>query len=58
VDELYRLLEAGKRAAGVKGEIDTTPFGREQNRACLELLMKYCVQQKLVPGPIGVDQLW
>lgn len=58
VEELYRLLEAGKQAAGVKGEIDTAPFGREQNRACLELLMKYCVQQKLVPGPIGVDQLW
>ena len=58
VEELYRLLEAGKKAAGVQGSIDTAPFGKEANRRCLELLMKYCVQQKLVPGPIGVDQFW
>ncbi len=58
VDELYRLLQAGKRAAGMKGEIDLAPFGKEANRACLELLIKYCVQQKLIPGRIDVDELW
>ena len=47
VAELYRLLEAGKKAAGLPaaGEIDTAPFGKEANRPCLELLISYAVQQ-------------
>jgi 4,5-dihydroxyphthalate decarboxylase len=58
VDELYRLLKAGRQAAGVTGEIDIAPFGKEANRACLELLIKYCVQQKLIPARIDVDELY
>lgn len=59
VAELYRLLEAGKRAAGAPaGGIDTAPFGREANRPCLELLMTYAVQQQLVPRRFSVDELW
>jgi 4,5-dihydroxyphthalate decarboxylase len=58
VAELYRLLEAGKKAAGKPGPIDTAPFGKEANRPCLELLTKYASQQKLVPHPIAVDELW
>ena len=58
VAELYRLLEAGKRAAGQSGPIDTTPFGKEANRPCLELLIGYAVQQKLIPRRIEVDELW
>jgi 4,5-dihydroxyphthalate decarboxylase len=57
VAELYRLLEAGKRAAGSAGAIDTTPFGREANRPCLELLISYAVQQGLIPRPFVVDEL-
>ena len=58
VGEFYRLLEAGKAAAGPQGDIDMVPFGEEKNRACLELLIKYCVQQKLIPGRLNVDDLW
>jgi 4,5-dihydroxyphthalate decarboxylase len=58
VAELYRLLEGGKRAAGQSGPIDTTPFGRQANRPCLELLIGYAVQQKLIPQRIEVDELW
>jgi 4,5-dihydroxyphthalate decarboxylase len=58
VAELYRLLEAGKAAAGKAGAIDTAPFGREANRPCLELLISYVVQQRLVPRPLAVDELW
>ena len=58
VAELYRLLEAGKRAAGSTGAIDTIPFGKEANRPCLELLVSYAIQQKLVPQKIDVDRLW
>jgi 4,5-dihydroxyphthalate decarboxylase len=58
VAELYRLLAAGKNAAGNPGPIDTAPFGKEANRPCLELLAGYAMQQKLVPRPLAVDELW
>ena len=56
--ELYRLLEAGKKAAGKTGATDTTPFGKDANRPCLELLLTYAVQQRLIPRPLTVDELW
>ncbi len=60
VAELYRLLEQSKKAAGLPaaGEIDTAPFGKEANRPCLELLISYAVQQRLIPRPIAIDALW
>jgi 4,5-dihydroxyphthalate decarboxylase len=59
VAELYRLLEAGRAAAGgAKGGIDTTPFGKEANRPCLELLIFYCLQQRLIGRQLSVDELW
>jgi 4,5-dihydroxyphthalate decarboxylase len=58
VAELYRLLEAGKQAAGPPGAIDTAPFGREANRPCLEMLISYAVQQALIPRRLVVDELW
>lgn len=58
VAELYRLLEAGRRAAGPAGDIDTVPFGKEANRPCLELLIGYALQQRLIPRRIEVDDLW
>lgn len=58
VAELYRLLEAGKRAAGSPGPIDTAPFGKEANRPCLDLLISYANQQGLTPRPLTVDELW
>jgi 4,5-dihydroxyphthalate decarboxylase len=58
VAELYRLLEAGRKAAPPKGEIDTAPFGKDANRKGLELLMSYAVQQRLVTHAIPIDDLW
>ena len=58
VAELYRLLEAGKRAAGQPGPLDTAPFGKDANRPCLELLISYAMQQKLIPAKIAADALW
>jgi 4,5-dihydroxyphthalate decarboxylase len=57
VAELYRLLEAGKQAAGSRGPIDTAPFGKEVNRPCLDLLVSYSVQQGLIPRRLDVDEL-
>jgi 4,5-dihydroxyphthalate decarboxylase len=60
VAELYRLLEAGKTAAGLPaaGQIDTAPFGKEANRPCLELLISYTCQQGLISRRLDVDELW
>jgi 4,5-dihydroxyphthalate decarboxylase len=58
VAEFYRLLEAGKAAAVSPGPIDTAPFGKEANRPCLELLISYAVQQRLIPRKFAVDELW
>ncbi len=60
VAELYRLLEAGKAAAGAPAprQVDTAPFGKEANRPCLELLISYATQQGLIPRPLKVDELW
>jgi 4,5-dihydroxyphthalate decarboxylase len=65
VAELYRLLEAGKKASGksgagmpAAGAIDTAPFGKEANRPCLELLVSYAVQQRLIPRPLTIDELY
>jgi 4,5-dihydroxyphthalate decarboxylase len=60
VAELYRLLQAGRAAAGSPppGEPDLAPFGKEANRAALELLIGYAVQQKLLPRKLSFDELW
>ena len=58
VAELYRLLEASRKAAGQSGEVDVAPFGKENNRRCLELLIGYAVQQKQIPQALSVDDLW
>lgn len=60
VAEFYRLLEESKAKAGLPktGAIDATPFGREANRPCLELLISYAVQQNLIPQSLAVDDLW
>lgn len=60
VTELYRLLDVSRKAAGVPkpGAVDTAPFGKDANRACLELLISYAEQQKLIPERLTVDGLW
>jgi 4,5-dihydroxyphthalate decarboxylase len=58
VAELYHLLEAGRQAAPPKGEFDIAPFGKDKNRAALELLMSYAVEQRLVSKAIPIDELY
>ena len=58
VAELYRMLEASRKAAGQSGPIDTAPFGKDTNRRCLELLLGYAVQQQQIPRALSVDELW
>jgi 4,5-dihydroxyphthalate decarboxylase len=60
VAELYRLLEAGKQAAGAApvGALDTVLFGREVTRPSIEMLISYAVQQQLIPHRLTADDLW
>jgi len=60
VREVYRLLLASKRAAGLPaaGEIDTIPFGVEANRRNLEIAIDYVYRQRLTPRRLNVDELF
>jgi 4,5-dihydroxyphthalate decarboxylase len=58
VVELYRLLEEARKAAPPPGAIDTAPFGKENNRRCLDLLLSYCKQQKLISERLKFEDLW
>ena len=59
VNELYRLLEASRAKLPARPDgIDPAPFGKDKNRACIELLMSYAVQQGLVARPIAIEDLY
>lgn len=57
--ELYRLLLAGKTAAGLPkpGALDMIPFGFEPNRKNLEAIIQFSVQQGLIPRPVTIEEL-
>jgi len=60
VREVYRMLKESKQAAGMPtpGAIDFHPFGVEACRPALEMIISYAVQQKLIPRPFEVDDLF
>jgi 4,5-dihydroxyphthalate decarboxylase len=60
VREVYRLLEASKRAAGLPpaGGIDLNPFGIGQNRRNLEVAIDMTFRQRLIPRRLEVDELF
>jgi len=55
VAELYRLLEAGWKAAGANPEI---PFGKDANAKCLEILSRYAAQQKLIARSFSAVEMF
>ena len=58
VAEVYRLLAAAKAAAPAPAGIDPAPYGIAANRPALELIIDYCVQQRMIPRRFGVDELF
>jgi 4,5-dihydroxyphthalate decarboxylase len=58
VAEVYRLLAAAKRAAPARAGIDPAPFGVAANRPALELIVDYCLQQRMIPRRFSVDELF
>jgi 4,5-dihydroxyphthalate decarboxylase len=37
---------------------DPLPYGVEPNRAMLEQLMKYAMDQRILTRPVGIDQMF
>jgi 4,5-dihydroxyphthalate decarboxylase len=59
--ELFRLLLASKRAMqppAEEGALDPLRFGVEACRPTLEIIIDYCVRQKLIPQKVAVDALF
>jgi 4,5-dihydroxyphthalate decarboxylase len=60
VREVYRMLLAGKQAAGLPkpGGFDLQPFGFAACRPALRMIIDYCVQQQLIPRRFEVEELF
>ena len=58
VAAVYRQLSAAKRAAPAPARIDSAPFGVAANRPALELIIDYCLQQRMIPRRFAVDELF
>jgi 4,5-dihydroxyphthalate decarboxylase len=58
--EVFRMLRESKRAAGLPKPdgFDFYPFGLEACRPALTMIINYAVQQKLIPRPFNVDDLF
>lgn len=56
--EIFRLLAEARKAAPARGGPDPFPFGIEPNRRSLELIIRYCSQQGLIPREYAVDELF
>jgi 4,5-dihydroxyphthalate decarboxylase len=61
VKEIYRILRDSRRAvppAADNSLFDPWRFGIEPNRRSLEIIIDYCVRQKLIPRQFSVDELF
>lgn len=60
VREIFRLFHDSKRAAGLPdgGVLDPYRFGVEACRPDLEIIIDFCVRQKLIPRKVSVDELF
>jgi 4,5-dihydroxyphthalate decarboxylase len=60
VREIFRMLQAGKKAAGLPkpGAIDTIPFGFQALKPALELMSSYALEMKIIPRRFSVEELF
>ena len=60
VREIFRLFHDSKRAAGMpdSGVLDSYRFGVEACRADLEIIIDFCLRQKLIARKMSVDELF
>ena len=59
-DEIIQHRRTNCRAAGLPkpGEIDFLPFGLNACRGALQTIIKYALQQRLIPRAVAVDELF
>lgn len=57
-EEVFGLLKQARKAAPAKAGPDPYPFGVEACRKSLELVIRYCAQQGLIPKEYSVDELF
>jgi len=58
VAEIWRMLKQSKAAMPTPADgIDVHPFGWEENRKNLELIIQYSYEQKLIPRMMNVEEL-
>jgi 4,5-dihydroxyphthalate decarboxylase len=60
VRDVFRQFQDSKRATGLPdgGVLDPYRFGVEACRPTLEIIIDFCRQQKLIPRPVSVDELF
>ena len=60
VRDVFRQFRDSKRAAGLPdaGTLDPYRFGVEACRPTLEIIIDFCLQQKLISQPMTVDELF
>jgi 4,5-dihydroxyphthalate decarboxylase len=60
VQDVFRQFRDSKRAAGLPdaGTLDPYRFGVEACRPTLEIIIDFCLQQKLISQPMTVDELF
>lgn len=58
VRALWSMLCASRDAAGYGDAINATPYGIEANRTALENAILYATQQRMISGPVAVDDLF
>jgi 4,5-dihydroxyphthalate decarboxylase len=57
VRQVFRLLRESKPAAAANA-IDPIQFGVDNIRRSLALIIQYSIQQRLIPRPVTVDELF
>jgi 4,5-dihydroxyphthalate decarboxylase len=60
VRDAFRQFQESKRAAGMPegGALDPYRFGVEACRPTLEIILDFCLRQKLISRPMSVDELF
>jgi 4,5-dihydroxyphthalate decarboxylase len=60
VKEIYRVLQESRRAAAPPpgSPLDPWRFGVEANCRSLEIIIDYCLRQKLIPRKFSIDELF
>ena len=58
VREVFRMLKASKQAAPASAAPDPFPFGVENFRKSLELIIAYAAQQRLIPRAFAIDEIF